>query len=191
MVQVRTSDYIRCIRVLLTSASNTSRSTSNTICRYWKIHLISAAARTGTLSDFSSALRDESMPRINNKGLVYADRTPKDVYHYYQAAGARTFRCCILPAATGQTVPACSKAMLPYLPVKIYTNLSEVELFIDGYFIGKGRKQRGTTRPPSKFHFLTEIAFLFAQGKLSRKDSARRAENKLPTPIPACRMQTT
>ena len=36
--------------------------------------------------DFSSALRDESMPRINNKGLVYADRTPKDVYFYYQAA---------------------------------------------------------------------------------------------------------
>ena len=36
--------------------------------------------------DFSSALRDESMPRINNKGLVYSDRTPKDVYYYYKAA---------------------------------------------------------------------------------------------------------
>ena len=30
--------------------------------------------------DFSSALRDESMPRINNKGLAYSDRTPKDVF---------------------------------------------------------------------------------------------------------------
>lgn len=36
--------------------------------------------------DFCSALRDESMPRINNKGLLYADRTPKDIYYYYQAA---------------------------------------------------------------------------------------------------------
>ncbi|MCO7112106.1 hypothetical protein NIB75_04975 [Bacteroides uniformis] len=39
--------------------------------------------------DFSSALRDESMPRINNKGLVYADRTPKDVYHYYRGSLAQ------------------------------------------------------------------------------------------------------
>ncbi len=36
--------------------------------------------------DFSSALRDESMPRINNKGLVYSNRTPKDIYYYYKAA---------------------------------------------------------------------------------------------------------
>ncbi|MDR0418678.1 MAG: glycoside hydrolase family 2, partial [Prevotellaceae bacterium] len=34
--------------------------------------------------DFGSANRDESMPRINSKGLVYSDRTPKDVYYYYK-----------------------------------------------------------------------------------------------------------
>ena len=35
--------------------------------------------------DFSSASRQESMPHINNKGLIYADRIPKDVYYYFQS----------------------------------------------------------------------------------------------------------
>lgn len=42
----------------------------DTICRYWKIHLISAAARTWNFIDFSSALRDESMPRSTIKGCL-------------------------------------------------------------------------------------------------------------------------
>lgn len=45
-----------------------------------------AGASHWNLIDFSSAQREESMPRINNKGLLYNDRTPKDVYHYFKAA---------------------------------------------------------------------------------------------------------
>ena len=38
------------------------------------------------LADFNSETRAESMPHINNKGLLEWDRTPKDPYYFYQAA---------------------------------------------------------------------------------------------------------
>lgn len=88
--------------------------------------------------DFSSALRDESMPRINNKGLVRADRTPKDVYYYYQAMWREDIP--VLHIATRDWSKRCGiqQGDAPvYLPVKVYANLSEVELFVDGQSLGK------------------------------------------------------
>ena len=42
-------------------------------CAYWNF------------IDFNVAARQESMPRVNNKGLFYNDRTPKDVAYYFKA----------------------------------------------------------------------------------------------------------
>ena len=42
-------------------------------CAYWNF------------IDFNVAGRQESMPRVNNKGLFYNDRTPKDVAYYFKA----------------------------------------------------------------------------------------------------------
>lgn len=106
--------------------------------------------------DFSSALRDESMPRINNKGLVYADRTPKDVYHYYQAAWRKDIPVLHIASRDWTDRAGVQQGNAPvYLPVKIYTNLSEVELFIDGISLGKQKTENytGTFEVP----FLTEI----------------------------------
>jgi beta-galactosidase len=44
-----------------------------------------AAAMIWNLADFNSETRTESMPHINNKGLLEWDRTPKDPYYYYKA----------------------------------------------------------------------------------------------------------
>lgn len=90
--------------------------------------------------DFSSASRNESMPRINNKGLVRADRTPKDVFYYYKA----TWRTDIpvLHIASNdwnQRVAIVADGQTAIQPVKVYTNLDEVELFIDGKSLGKQR----------------------------------------------------
>lgn len=38
-----------------------------------------------TLADFNAEGRAESMPHINNKGLLTSERQPKDVYLYYQS----------------------------------------------------------------------------------------------------------
>ena len=89
--------------------------------------------------DFSSAVRDESMPRINNKGLVCADRTPKDVYYYYQAMWRKDIP--MLHIASRDWNVRCGIQDDPgspvVLPVKVYTNLPEVELFIDGRSVGR------------------------------------------------------
>ncbi|NOW93428.1 glycoside hydrolase family 2 TIM barrel-domain containing protein [Mucilaginibacter sp. SG564] len=44
-----------------------------------------AAAAVWNLVDFNSETREETMPHINNKGLLTQDRKPKDVYSLYQA----------------------------------------------------------------------------------------------------------
>lgn len=89
--------------------------------------------------DFSSAVRDESMPRINNKGLVRADRSPKDVYYYYQAMWRKDIP--VLHIASRDWDVRCGIQDAPgapvMLPVKVYTNLPEVELFIDGRSVGR------------------------------------------------------
>ena len=88
--------------------------------------------------DFSSALRDESMPRINNKGLVYADRTPKDVYFYYQAAWRKDIPVLHIASRDWKYRSGVQQGDVPVaLPVKVYTNLPEVELFMDGKLMGK------------------------------------------------------
>ena len=103
--------------------------------------------------DFGSAVRDESMPRINNKGLLYADRTPKDVYHYYRAAwredvpvlhiASRDWnRRAGVQSAPGQPVVQ---------PVKVYTNLKEVELFVNGQSVGK--------QPVQNFNAVFQVPF--------------------------------
>ncbi len=119
--------------------------------------------------DFSSALRDESMPRINNKGLVCADRTPKDVYYYFKAAWRREvpvlhiagrdrpLRCGV--AADGEPVVQ---------PVKVYTNLPEVELLVDGCSLGR--------RPVENFHALFDVPFRDGDHLLSARGTFRGEE---------------
>ena len=88
--------------------------------------------------DFSSALRDESMPRINNKGLVRSDRTPKDVYYYYQAMWRDDIAVLHIASRDWKVRSGVSEGDAPVvLPVKVYTNLPEVELFLDGVSLGK------------------------------------------------------
>lgn len=87
--------------------------------------------------DFSSALRDESMPRINNKGLVYADRTPKDVFYYYKAMFREDIPVLHIASRDWNRRAGVQKEGNPVIqPVKVYTNLSSVELFLNGKSLG-------------------------------------------------------
>ena len=82
--------------------------------------------------DFSSAVRDESMPRINNKGLVAADRRPKDVYFYLQALWSTT------PVVHIATRDWPERQTFDHrMPVKVYSNEPEVELLLNGISLGR------------------------------------------------------
>lgn len=87
--------------------------------------------------DFGSAARDESMPRINNKGLVYSDRTPKDVYYLFKAFYRKDIPVIHIASHDWQNRTGIIKSGEPCIqPVKVYSNMPEVELFQNGKSLG-------------------------------------------------------
>ncbi len=93
-------------------------------CAYWNF------------IDFNVAARQESMPRVNNKGLFYNDRTPKDVAYYFKAMWRKDIS--VLHIASRDRVTRTGSKEEKH-PVKIYTNLEEVELIINGTSAGRQR----------------------------------------------------
>lgn len=133
--------------------------------------------------DFSSALRDESMPRINNKGLVYANRTPKDVYHYYRATWRQDIPVLHIASRDWTHRAAVQHDEAPaMLPVKIYTNLPEVELFIDGMTLGRQKVENHTVT--FQVPFSNKESLLLAEGDY-QGTTVRDALTINFTPIPA------
>ena len=103
------------------------------------------------------------MPRINNKGLVYADRTPKDVYYYYQAAWRKDIPVLHIASRDWTHRSGVQQGDTPVLlPVKVYSNLPEVELFIDGKSIGKQQTKNYTAT--FEVPFSNKEPLLLAQG---------------------------
>lgn len=133
--------------------------------------------------NFASALRDESMPRINNKGLAYTDRTPKDVYYYYQATWRRDVPVLHIASRDWRYRTGVQQGNAPVLlPVKIYSNLPEIELLIDGKSLGKQKTENCTT--VFQVPFKSQKPFLLAQGTY-QGNIVQDALNVRFTPIPA------
>ena len=90
-------------------------------CAYWNF------------IDFNVAARQESMPRVNNKGLAYNNRIWKDVAYYFKAMWRKDIPVIRIDSRdwemrTGEINKPQS--------IKIYSNMPEVELFINGQSIG-------------------------------------------------------
>lgn len=137
--------------------------------------------------DFSSALRDESMPRINNKGLVYSDRTPKDVYYYYKATWRQDIPVLHIASRDWTQRAGVQQGSEPVLlPVKVYTNLPEAELFIDGISLGKQKAVNHTAvfQVPfsRKEHFISAKAESKETSKGTRTIEDGIRLNFTPTP---------
>lgn len=79
--------------------------------------------------DFAAAGRQDTKFGINNKGLFLYDRTPKDVAFYYEAA-LRT--APFLRIAREWRDRASDRTQ----PLRVYTNQSQVELFVNGQSAG-------------------------------------------------------
>lgn len=83
--------------------------------------------------DFGSESRVDSTPHINKKGIFTFDRKPKDVAFYYQA---RFLSKPILHIAAREWNKRRGKQN-ETTQIKVYTNLTEVELFLNGKSVGK------------------------------------------------------
>lgn len=114
--------------------------------------------------DFNAASRQESMPHINNKGLLYNNRTPKDVYFLYQAWLLKSPVIHIAsrdwPIRKGIQLLASDSFVVQ--SVKIYSNLEKVELFQNGKSLGVHNTNKGVA--VWDIPFVNGKNFLFAKG---------------------------
>ena len=86
--------------------------------------------------DFGSAGRQDTKNAINQKGLYFFDRTPKDIAYYYKA---QLKDAPVLHIADEWSQRAGSHLEAHTQPVWVYSNLDEVELFVNG--VSAGAKQ--------------------------------------------------
>ena len=101
-----------------------------------------AGAIIWNLADFNSETRAESMPHINNKGLLEWNRTPKDPYYYYKAMLVKEPFVKILgPLLRGGI--ADSGTAISYQTLQVAGNAGEIELIINGQVQGNKRVENG------------------------------------------------
>ncbi|EHQ24422.1 glycoside hydrolase family 2 sugar binding [Mucilaginibacter paludis DSM 18603] len=97
-----------------------------------------AGAAIWNLADFNSNLREESMPHINNKGLLTWNRQAKNVYYFYQANLLKSPFIKIASALwayrTGTAVNDGDTTALQ--TIRVYTNLDSAQLCINGKLLG-------------------------------------------------------
>jgi len=89
--------------------------------------------------DFGSETRGESVPHVNKKGIYKFDRQPKDIAYFYQAKFTAS---PVLHIATREWRKRAEffsnkQEKDSKQPIKIYTNLPEIELFLNGQSLGK------------------------------------------------------
>ncbi len=101
-----------------------------------------AAAMVWNLADFNSETRNESMPHINNKGLLEWDRSPKDPYYYYKAMLSKEPFIKILGAEKIIAVPD-SAGVTKRWPVQVAGNATEIELTVNDKKIGLAKVDNG------------------------------------------------
>lgn len=102
-----------------------------------------------TFKDFSTPLRPENpIPYVNQKGVVQRDGTPKESYYVFQSYWAPKPMVHIY----GHTWPVRWGAEGEEKEVLVYSNCSEVELFVNG--VSQGVKKRRTGDfPASGLHW--------------------------------------
>lgn len=94
-----------------------------------------AGASHWNFIDFSSANRAESMPHINNKGLVTNAREKKDVYHYYKAYWHDMASDTVAHIASrdwAERTEIVGEDGSVVRPIKVYINLPSAALRVNG-----------------------------------------------------------
>lgn len=91
-----------------------------------------AGASHWNLIDFGSAKREESMPRINNKGILSADRKPKDVFYLFKAFWRDDTDVVYIASRDNAKRTVVSDSDIVTIPVKVYANTPEVTLKVNG-----------------------------------------------------------
>lgn len=87
--------------------------------------------------DFNVASRQESMPRTNNKGLTYNNRTTKDIYYYFQSFLRKDTSMVRITTRDGELKNAVSDNDSTFFPIKVYSNQPQIQININGKWLEK------------------------------------------------------
>lgn len=96
-----------------------------------------AAGMIWNLADFNSETRMETMPHINNKGILTWDRSIKDQFLFYQTQLTDEPRISILNSGwEKRTGIANEEECVAIQPIMVASNLPSVELLVNGSSLG-------------------------------------------------------
>jgi beta-galactosidase len=107
---------------------------------YWKVIEAKPYIAGGTIwnmFDFASFAKIGNSPHINKKGMMSFDRKPKDVFYYYQSVWTDDLMVHI----AGHTNTHRKTIQGNTTPIEVFSNATDVELFVNG--ISQGKKQKG------------------------------------------------
>jgi len=91
--------------------------------------------------DFGSEFRGETIPHVNQKGMLTFGRVPKDVYYLYQAALSP--RNIVHIAKSDFWFYRAGPRDKTY-PIDVYTNQPWIEFFLNGKSLGKKSRPEGS-----------------------------------------------
>ncbi len=94
-----------------------------------------AGAAVWNLADFSSETRDETMPHINNKGLLTLDRKPKNTFFLYKAY-LTTQPFLKIGNGDWQQRAGSAKGNIALQNLQVISNTAQVELVVNGTSLG-------------------------------------------------------
>lgn len=115
-------------------------------CTYWNF------------IDFNVAARQESMPRVNNKGVAYNDRSLKDVAYYFKSMWRKDVPVVHI-ASRDWSVRTGKAGEIQH--IKVYSNMAEVELMANGKSLGKKKVEN--------CHAVFDVALPFGKSILQAK----------------------
>jgi beta-galactosidase len=119
--------------------------------------------------DFGAEQRGENLPHINNKGMFTYDRKPKDIHYFYKANYSNG---PVLHIAATDWKYRAGTDLSPQ-KIDVYSNLAEVELFLNGVSLGK-RKPNELKKVTWDVSFRDGVNSLKAQGS---KDNAMQTDS--------------
>ncbi len=110
----------------------------NHYLKYFKNTPWIAGANVWNYADFNSESRTDAVQSINNKGLIGIDRTPKNVFYFYQASLLKEPFVAIAAKTWKQRsyLEDAQGAGISTMPVDIFSNQKEIELFLNGKSLG-------------------------------------------------------
>jgi beta-galactosidase len=105
-----------------------------------------------TLADFQRNSIGDTMKHINNKGMLSGDRERKDTFYLYKAYWNPEPMVRIAEHDWSQRVAVCENGETVRAPLQVYTNLSEVELSLDGVSLGGRASENHSASWKVPFH---------------------------------------